>query len=36
MIRRKSNNTLQVTYDPLPTFATAKAAIASNASELRH
>lgn len=28
-----SNNTLQVTFDPLPTFATAKAAIASNAPE---
>ncbi len=27
------NNTLQVTFDPLPTFATAKAAIASNAPE---
>jgi hypothetical protein len=27
------NNTLQVTFDPLPTFAAAKAAIASNAPE---
>ena len=27
------NNTLQVTFDPLPTFATAKAVIASNAPE---
>ena len=30
---KKSNNTLQVTFDPLPTFAAAKAAIASNAPE---
>lgn len=30
---RASNNTLQVTFDPLPTFAVAKAAIASNAPE---
>lgn len=28
-----ANNTLQVTFDPLPTFAVAKAAIASNAPE---
>ena len=28
-----SNNTLQVTFDPLPTFAVAKAVIASNAPE---
>jgi len=27
------NNTLQATFDPLPTFAAAKAAIASNAPE---
>lgn len=27
------NNTLQVTFDPLPTFAIAKAGIASNAPE---
>ena len=27
------NNTLQVTFDPLPTFAVAKAVIASNAPE---
>ena len=28
-----ANNTLQVTFDPLPTFAVAKAVIASNAPE---
>lgn len=27
------NNTLQATFDPLPTFAAAKAVIASNAPE---
>ena len=29
------NNVLQVTFDPLPTFAVAKAGIASNAAEHR-
>ena len=29
------NNTLQVTFDPLPIFAAAKTVIASNAAELR-
>lgn len=28
-----TNNTLQVTFDPLPTFDSAKASIASNAPE---
>jgi len=28
-----ANNTLQATFDPLPTFAAAKAGIASNAPE---
>lgn len=30
---KRPNNTLQVTFDPLRTFATAKAHIASNAPE---
>ena len=30
-----ANNTLQATFDPLPIFAAAKAAIASNAPERR-
>ena len=29
------NNSLQVTFDPPPIFATEKAAVASNAPELR-
>ena len=29
------NKTLQVTFDPPPTFAVAKAGVASNAPELR-
>jgi len=29
----KHNNTLQATFDPLPVFAAAKTAIASNAPE---
>lgn len=32
-MKHAPNNTLQVTFDPLPTFATAKAGIASNAPE---
>lgn len=31
--RNAPNNTLQGTFDPLPTFAAAKAVIASNAPE---
>ena len=31
----KSNNSLQVTFDPPPTFAAAEAGVASNAPELR-
>ena len=34
-VRRPANNALQVTFDPLPTFASAKAGIASNAPERR-
>ena len=30
-----SNKSLQVTFDPPPTFAAAKAGVASNAPELR-
>lgn len=33
LFRRTPNNTLQVTFDPLPTFAAANAGIASNAPE---
>ena len=32
--RNALNNTLQATFDPLPIFAAAKTAIASNAPEL--
>lgn len=32
--RNAPNNTLQATFDPLPIFAAAKTAIASNAPEL--
>ncbi|WP_165742028.1 hypothetical protein [Candidatus Thiosymbion oneisti] len=32
-MKRLHNNTLQVTFDPLRTFAAAKARIASNAPE---
>lgn len=35
MPQRKSNKSLQVTFDPPPTFAVAKAGVASNAPELR-
>ena len=31
----RSNKSLQVTFDPSPTFAAPKAAVASNAPELR-
>jgi len=31
----RANKSLQVTFDPLPIFAAAKTAIASNAPELR-
>lgn len=34
-VEKRPNNALQVTFDPLPTFAVAKAAIASNAPERR-
>ena len=32
---QKHNNSLQVTFDPLPIFAAAKTVIVSNAAELR-
>jgi len=35
LVRPKHNKSLQRTFDPMPTFATAKASIASNAAELR-
>ena len=34
-VRLAPNNTLQLTFDPLPIFACAKTCIASNAGELR-
>lgn len=35
MVRLMPNNALQLTFDPLPIFASAKTGIASNATELR-
>ena len=34
-LKTASNKSLQVTFDPPPTFAVAKAGVASNAPELR-
>ena len=34
-VKHAPNKSLQVTFDPPPTFATAKACVASNAPELR-
>jgi hypothetical protein len=36
MVQLLPNKSLQLTFDPPPTFAAAKAGVASNAAELRH